>query len=272
MNELETMIKAAVQAGRAILEIYESDYAVHEKADHSPLTEADRRAHDVIMDYLKPLGIPVLSEEGRHIPYSERKEWKRFFLVDPLDGTKEFIKRNGEFTVNIAVIEDARPVSGVIYVPVKDVLYVADTVLGARKVDGLAQFEDIGADAGMAKIEKAEKAGRPLPLKPEPGRPYTVIGSRSHGSPELESFVARKRIDHGDVAFISAGSSLKFCRVAEGSADVYPRTGPTCEWDTAAGQAIAEQAGCTVNRFDTNEPLMYNKKELLNPWFIVERR
>ncbi len=263
--EIDAMVRAALDAGAAILAVYDTDYAIETKDDRSPLTEADRQAHRVIQKGLAPVGLPILSEEGRQLPYETRKGWDRFFLVDPLDGTKEFIKRNGEFTVNIAVIERGRPTAGVIYVPVQDLLYVASPSAGALRVEGCR-----GANAEPDVSSLLEK-GLPLPLTPRADRPYTVVGSRSHGSPELDAFVARLQETRGDIAFESAGSSLKFCRVAEGSADVYPRTGPTCEWDTAAGQAIAEHAGCSVTEFESGRPLRYNKENLLNPWFVVRR-
>jgi 3'(2'), 5'-bisphosphate nucleotidase len=274
MTEPETMtcltesIVAAIDAGSAILDVYDSNFEVELKADQSPLTLADRKAHHIIEERLKPLGLPILSEEGRHMPFEDRRSWQRFFLVDPLDGTKEFIKRNGEFTVNIALVEGHTPVMGVIVVPVKGVLYFAAPGLGARRVDDIAPYT---SPQGRPDPNAIIAAGHPLPIRPSDDRPYTVIGSRSHGSPELEDIVNKLKDDHGEVAFVSAGSSLKLCRVAEGSADIYPRTGPTCEWDTGAGQAIAEQAGCAVTRFGTETPLRYNKEDLLNPWFVVER-
>ncbi|MFZ7124552.1 MAG: 3'(2'),5'-bisphosphate nucleotidase CysQ [Desulfobacterales bacterium] len=269
MNEIAIMAATAVEAGHAILEIYGTGFEVEEKSDHSPITTADRKAHDIITARLEPAGLPILSEEGRHLPYDTRKGWARFFLVDPLDGTREFIKRNGEFTVNIAVIENHRPVAGVIYVPVRDVLYLAARGSGAFRIENASSHFEGNTDPD---IQALSAAGVPLPLRGPTDRPYTVIGSRSHSTPELEAFVHEKEREHGRIDFISAGSSLKFCRVAEGSADIYPRTGPTCEWDTAAGQAIAEQAGATVKEFHTGKPLRYNKEDLLNPWFVVERR
>ncbi|MCB2145264.1 MAG: 3'(2'),5'-bisphosphate nucleotidase CysQ [Deltaproteobacteria bacterium] len=270
---LKTAITCAVAAGKAILEVYDSaDMVVEKKADNSPLTLADRRSHDIIVAGIAGFGIPILSEEGRNIPFAERKQWSRMWIVDPLDGTKEFIKRNGEFTVNIALAESGRPTMGVIFVPASDTLYFADLDLGAFKIDS---WEKIGAGekkpGEMDDLEAlVEKAFR-MPLRHEKDRPFTIMGSRSHATPELEAYVETMRHHYGEVEFISSGSSLKICLVAEGRADVYPRLGPTMEWDTAAGQAIAVASGALVVRHDDGSVLAYNKENLLNPWFIVKR-
>jgi 3'(2'), 5'-bisphosphate nucleotidase len=219
----------------------------------------------VIEKALAPFGIPVLSEEGREIPYAERAGWQTLWIVDPLDGTKEFVKRNGEFTVNIALVKKTVPVMGVIYVPVQDQLYFADSEHGAYRLENVKKIKDFEPMA-------LRSAGDRLPLRPGPCDPYTIVGSRSHATEALKRFVEEKRREKGTVNFISAGSSLKICRVAEGSADIYPRLAPTMEWDTAAGQAIAEAAGATLVRHDTGERLTYNREELLNPWFVVRRR
>jgi 3'(2'), 5'-bisphosphate nucleotidase len=276
---LLTAVKAAIDAGHAILDVYRSsDFEVEEKADKSPLTLADKRSHEIIVERLGKLDIPILSEEGKDIPYEERKRWETYWLIDPLDGTKEFIKKNGEFTVNIAMIRDRKPAGGVIYVPDKNVLYFALDSLGSYKADSIDGIEAINsqvigsvAESTAEAIDSIIDASTTLPAGYPTNRPFTIIGSRSHASPELEAFVEEKRQEYGEVEFISAGSSLKLCLVAEGKADIYPRTGPTMEWDTAAGQAIAENAGCKVLQYDTNEPLIYNKENLLNPWFVVLR-
>ena len=271
---LYTAITSALAAGKAILEVYDSaDMGVEKKADDSPLTLADRRAHDIILADISDFGIPVLSEEGRNIPFGERSQWPRMWIVDPLDGTKEFIKRNGEFTVNIALVEKGSPTMGVVYVPVTDSLYFADLERGSFRIDacaktGIGDKPSGGIDPLASLVEKALR----LPLPPDGDRPFTIMGSRSHATPELEAYVEAMRQSHGRVDFISSGSSLKICRVAEGRADVYPRLGPTMEWDTAAGQAIAVAAGVRVVRHDNGHPLAYNKENLLNPWFIVERK
>jgi 3'(2'), 5'-bisphosphate nucleotidase len=276
---LLTALSAALDAGRAILDVYRSsDFKVEEKADKSPLTLADKRSHEIIVKRLGQLDIPILSEEGKDIPYKERKRWETYWLIDPLDGTKEFIKKNGEFTVNIAIIRNRKPAAGVIYVPDKNVLYYALSNLGSFKADSIRGIESEirqstgpAADIAAEAMENVIDVSTALPFNDSANRPFTIIGSRSHASPELEAFVEEKRQEHGEVEFISAGSSLKLCLVAEGKADIYPRTGPTMEWDTAAGQAIAENAGCKVLQYDTHEPLIYNKEDLLNPWFVVLR-
>lgn len=249
---LATAIKAALDAGRDIMEIYddpEADFGIERKADNSPLTRADKAAHARIMTYLEPTGIPVLSEEGAHLPFDERRTWQRLWIVDPLDGTKEFIKRNGEFTVNIALVEDGSPVMGVIYVPVKQQLYYG--IVGE----------------GATKEEDGVRSSLPLPAGE---RAFTVVASRSHLSAETADFIDNLRREHPDLELVSSGSSLKICLVAEGRADIYPRHAPTMEWDTAAGDAIARAAGREVVDAMTDEPLRYNKEDLHNPWFVVE--
>jgi len=268
---LLTSIQAAISAGTAILEVYRSaEFEIEEKADKSPLTLADRRSHEVIVSYLTTFDIPILSEEGRDIPYQDRNNWDTYWLIDPLDGTKEFIKKNGEFTVNIALIRQNKPVAGVIYVPDRDTLYFASTEIGAYKADSpqVTGLSDSDPDQGLTDLIGLSTR---LPIDQSSKRPYTIAGSRSHATPELEAVVERKRREHGEVEFIAAGSSLKLCLVAEGRADIYPRTGPTMEWDTAAGQAVVECSGAKVYQYDTEEPLGYNKENLLNPWFVVVR-
>ena len=264
-----TTILAAKRAGEAILEVYDSDFAVEQKDDKSPLTLADKRSHEIIENVLEQTvtannsTVPILSEEGKEIPYDERIKWEYFWLVDPLDGTKEFVKRNGEFTVNIALIHKHKPVLGIIYIPVKDVFYFATINFGAYKL------ENSGILTENLSIEELIDKSQKLPLNSNDKTTLTVIGSRSHTSEEFTEFVKQLNQKHENVEFISSGSSLKLCLVAEGKADVYPRFGPTMEWDTAAGQAIVEQAKCTVMEAETNEPLNYNKSNLLNPFFIV---
>lgn len=262
-------VLAAKKAGDAILEVYGSDFSVEQKEDRSPLTLADRSSHEIIAGQLKSrqaCKLPLLSEEGRDILYGERKTWEYYWLVDPLDGTKEFIKRNGEFTVNIALMHKDSPVMGVILVPVKDILYFAAEGIGAFKISDTSWIKN-----GLS-FEALEGKAHKLPLKTETGaRTFTAIASRSHMSDATSSYLDGLKKEHGEVGIVSAGSSLKFCLVAEGSADIYPRFGPTMEWDTAAGQAIVEQAGGKVLQHETGEPLRYNKESLLNPWFIVRR-
>jgi 3'(2'), 5'-bisphosphate nucleotidase len=264
-------LQAAVLAGDAIMEVYRTDFGVDYKSDRSPLTLADQRAHDIITKCLLPLEIPILSEEGKNIPYAERKNWDTLWIVDPLDGTKEFVKKNDEFTVNIALVHDQTPVFGVIYVPVKNMLYFGRMTEGAYLLDNRKLLERLsGSTADLPALEEVTAAGRRLPVSKPGQSPYVIVGSRSHLTPEVEAFVDVKKQHYDQVEFISAGSSLKFCLVAEGKAAIYPRLGPTMEWDTAAGQAIAAASGAHVYCHDTGKPLLYNRPDLLNPWFVVE--
>jgi 3'(2'), 5'-bisphosphate nucleotidase len=238
-------------AGSAVMDIYRSDFSVEQKSDKSPVTLADRHSHEILTAFLKKrYAFPVLSEEGKDIPYETRRTWEAFWLVDPLDGTKEFIKRNGEFTINVCLVRRGRPVFGIVYAPAKEVLYYASQSDGAYKID-----------AGTA---------RRLPLSAARSQ-FVVVGSRSHATPAFETVADRLRKRYGDVSIISAGSSLKFCLVAEGAADLYPRYGHTMEWDTAAGQVIVEEAGGGVINPETGAPLSYGKESLLNPPFVAYR-
>ena len=263
---LSVAIRAALAAGRDIMAIYtdpSQDFGIERKADNSPLTLADKAAHRRIVDILQATYLPILSEEGLHGDYAERRQWDAFWLVDPLDGTKEFIKRNGEFTVNIALVMDTHPHVGVVYVPAQRVLYFGEPLLGAWKVTDIEEWDETERLPDL--LQRAQR----LPLPQPEGRPFTIVVSRSHLSPETEQFIEEKRREHGEVECISRGSSLKICLVAEGSADVYPRYAPTMEWDTAAGHAIAACAGRWVYKAGTTEPLKYNKEDLHNPWFEV---
>lgn len=261
---LEEAIKASIDGGKEILEVYQSTINVVYKEDNSPLTEADKRSHLAIEKVLSQYSIPVLSEEGKHQNFSERKEWESLWIVDPLDGTKEFIKRNGEFTVNIALVEKDELTIGVIYVPVGDVLYFAAKGVGAYR---LKDAQEILASGSLREwIQKSKN----LPEKQD--RAFTMVGSRSHMSNETAEYFEAIQKKHPNAQVISKGSSLKICMVAEGSADVYPRFAPTMEWDTAAGHAIANQAGFELVRPDDEKPLEYNKENLLNPWFIVRAK
>lgn len=261
---LLTAINAAIEAGAKINSIYndpESDFGIETKSDQSPLTIADKKSNDVIMKFLSATQIPVLSEEGRSIPFEERSEWENLWIVDPLDGTKEFIKRNGEFTVNIALVKNGTPVLGVIYLPVKEILYFGALGTGSyrKRVSDNERIEDLNF-----LMESADK----LPIASE-ARSYRVVASRSHCSQETIDFIQKLEQEHGLVERVSSGSSIKICMVAEGSADIYPRFAPTMEWDTAAGHAIALYAGKQVYQQDNITPVIYNKENLLNPWFIV---
>ncbi|CAM2813179.1 3'(2'),5'-bisphosphate nucleotidase CysQ [Moritella viscosa] len=239
----------AVAAGQEILTIYQRDFKVDTKDDNSPVTEADIAANDIIVASLRTItpNIPILSEEGVSIPWDERKQWQTFWLVDPLDGTKEFIKRNGEFTVNIALIHNQQPILGVVYAPVLDKLYYTNTD-GAFLLHG---------------GETVKLAALPIPND----EIVKVVGSRSHASPEMALYVSR----FTETDIIPVGSSLKFCLIAEGSAHCYPRLGPTCWWDTGAGHAVACAAGAKVVQLD-GSPLLYNHQEsVLNPFFVVAK-
>ena len=260
---LLNVIRAALVAGRAILEVYASaDMGVEMKADNSPLTRADKASNAVLMDTLTATELPVLSEEGRNIPYEERSGWQRFWLVDPLDGTKEFIKRNGEFTTNVALIDNGTPIAGVVYAPVLDTLYFGSRDMGAYRVEFASRTD-------MSSMDTLLSSALPLPRPGRTDTTFVIVGSRSHPSPEFAAYIDQKKTEHDEVDIRSIGSSLKICLVAEGTADVYPRLGPTMEWDTGAGHAVALAAGCTINVHETGTPLQYNKENLLNPFFIV---
>ena len=258
-------VVAAIKAGKEILDIYEGAFEVEYKDDQSPLTIADKKAHNTIIKELKPTGIPVLSEEGRDIPFGDREQWRDLWIVDPLDGTKEFIKQNGEFTVNIALAERGVPVLGVIYVPVEERLYFAGQGLGAYRKDEAAH--------GELPEDLEDLMDSAVKLPEDQQRPFTLVGSRSHMNEETAQFLEDLRDDHPEVEVMSKGSSLKICMVAEGSADIYPRFAPTMEWDTAAGHAIVKEAGFEIYQAkNEGEPLEYNKEDLLNPWFVVKRK
>ncbi len=247
-QRLDQLLEISRRAGEVILEVYAGDFSIVEKADSSPLTQADLAAHHLICAALADIDpdTPVLSEESAEIPFSERRQWQEYWLVDPLDGTKEFVNRNGEFTVNIALILDHAPVMGMVHVPVSGKTYFGARGIGAFCRDG-------------------QKDAKVISCRQPAAKPMVVVGSRSHANPDLE-----KRLDAiGPYRLISMGSSLKFCLVAEGKADFYPRLGPTSEWDTAAAQAVVEAAGGQVTTLD-GQALSYNTKEsLLNPEFLV---
>ena len=260
---------AAIEAGGRIMEVYldpSQDFGIETKADNSPLTRADRLSDKVIGDALATTAIGVLSEESLHAPYEERRGWERLWIVDPLDGTKEFIKKNGDFTVNIALAEGGRPTLGVIYVPATGELFWGLVAEGrAGRVDG------VGAGVRFGSFGELASASVALPACGG-GRPFTVVASRSHINAETKAYIDALAEERPGLQTVSRGSSLKLCMVAEGKADAYPRFAPTMEWDTAAGQAIAEAAGCEVVRADDGRPLIYNKEDLHNPWFIVRRK
>ncbi|MFP4266954.1 MAG: 3'(2'),5'-bisphosphate nucleotidase CysQ [Spirochaetaceae bacterium] len=289
-------LRAALEGGAEILEVYNSDnFDVSRKADDSPLTLADRWAHEVIESALQETGIPLLSEEGAQLSYEERARWGSYWLVDPLDGTKEFIKRNGEFTVNIALMAPEplpspagplhsshseashTPAAGVVYVPVKDILYAGLAGEGAWKLNRASALLFDRPDQDNREkcqnpavlYELLKSSGSSLPSEDPDSRPFSAVVSRSHNSPETEELMDELEGEYGPAQRVSSGSSIKLCLVAEGTADVYPRFAPTMEWDTAAGDAVCRAAGCAVTQKDRKTPLRYNKEDLHNPWFVV---
>ena len=244
---IEPVVALAVEAGNAILEVYATEFDVQSKSDESPLTQADLASNQCIVAGLAKLtpDIPIISEESGLPEFEERRQWNCYWLIDPLDGTKEFVNRNGEFTVNIALIESNRPIFGVVHVPVQNKTYIGCEGRGSELRDG----------GEVTKVQVSETSGVPV----------RIVGSRSHRGSSLDAFLERL----GESDIVPMGSSLKFCTVAEGNADVYPRLGLTSEWDTAAAQAVVEQAGGKVLELD-GKPLSYNKKsDILNPWFVV---
>lgn len=244
---LDNALTAATRACHEILLIYNSsNFEVESKGDNSPLTLADKNAHEVISETLKSSGLPILSEEGKSIPYSIRKNWDLFWMVDPLDGTKEFIKRNGEFTVNIALIKDQKPVMGVVSVPVTGEVYYGAEGMGSFKI----MKEETHQLGSIGKTDTAKRGIR-------------VVASRSHLSTETQQFIDSLI----DPVLVSKGSSLKFMMMADGLADIYPRFAPTMEWDTAAAQAVIAPLGIQVVSIEDGMPLRYNKENLLNPFF-----
>lgn len=264
-NYLYIAIRAALDAGKSIMDIYSepnADFGIERKEDNSPLTLADKASNQLIVSALSVTPFPILSEEEKQCPFEERKNWKILWIVDPLDGTKEFIKRNGEFTVNIALVNNGVPVLGVIYVPVRKELYFACDTIGAYKLTNIDSATQPSMD------EMRQKAVRLPSALIHQG--IVVVASRSHQTEETTRYIENLRKKGQPVTLISSGSSLKICLVAEGSADIYPRFAPTMEWDTAAGHAIARAAGCDVFHIDEKTPLFYNKKELQNPWFVVK--
>ena len=245
---IEPIVALAEDAGRAILEVYSTNFEVQSKADESPLTQADLASHYCIVEGLEQLtpGLPIISEESGLPDFEERRRWDRYWLIDPLDGTKEFVNRNGEFTVNIALIENNRPVFGVVHVPVHQKTYVGCENVGAERRDG-------------------DRPPEPIRVAAASRDPVRVVGSRSHRGASLDAYLEGL----GEHDMVPMGSSLKFCVIAEGGADLYPRLGPTSEWDTAAAQAVVEQAGGSVVTLD-GKPMTYNaKSDMLNPYFFV---
>ncbi len=262
---LDIAIEASIKAGIEIMNIYSNDYfEVKNKEDDSPLTKADLASNTIINTHLEKTGIPIISEENKQLSYEERKTWKISWIVDPLDGTKEFIKRNGEFTVNIALVENGVPILGVIYAPATRQIYYAST---GDQIANKAII-DLNKDTGMWNLSEQQAL---LPSKTSK-RLVRAVGSRSHMNKETEDFVSQLKEKYEQVEIVPKGSSLKFCIVADGGADIYPRFAPTMEWDTAAGHAICSASGINVISKDTGAELRYNKKSLVNSSFLVCRK
>lgn len=261
-KNLNIAIKAAIEAGIEILRIYETDFKIEIKDDNSPLTQADKNANIIINRYLKPTGIPIISEENKQLDYEERKHWEHCWIVDPLDGTKEFIKRNGEFTVNIALAENGTPALGVIYVPVTKTLYFTSSDLKSSK--------KIVLDSDYIAVEDILENAKSIQPNSKPAvEVVRIVGSRSHLNEDTEKFIAQIEKEN-KIEIVSKGSSLKFCLVAEGKAQIYPRFAPTMEWDTAAGHAICKAVGLKVIDQTTGISMQYNKANLLNNYFLVK--
>ncbi|MBA3664364.1 MAG: 3'(2'),5'-bisphosphate nucleotidase CysQ [Bacteroidetes bacterium] len=264
---LKLAITAALRAGKEILEIYDTDFTVEIKSDDTPVTAADKAASNSIIKDLSVTAIPVLSEEDEHFTFEKRKDWKHLWIIDPLDGTKEFVKRNGEFTVNIALVEDHEPIIGVIYSPVFRHLYFAAKGLGSFKVnahDVISLLNSKGMNDPDSFIKQAAK----LPLSKLP-EAYTIVASRSHLSKEVNERISKAKLSHKECNITNTGSSIKFCWVAEGLAHEYPRFGTTMEWDTAAGQCIIQEAGGEVIDFATGLSMKYNRENLKNNNFVA---
>ncbi|VGO18236.1 3'(2'),5'-bisphosphate nucleotidase CysQ [Pontiella sulfatireligans] len=277
---IEIAVKAAIEAGEAILEIYAQDFEVEYKADESPLTSADKAAHNIIVKALETTPYPVLSEESAEIGYSERKGWTTYWLVDPLDGTKEFIKKNGEFTVNIALIKDGVPLMGVVYVPVEETIYCGQSDVECG-MSAWKSMECVGKTYNELLKSAVALSTSNYSLSTKQ-RTLRVVASKSHCNDETRQFIAELEEKFGSAELVSRGSSLKLCMVAEGSADIYPRIAPTMEWDTAAAHAVVTAAGGRVFSYASDvaassytavnsdlKDLPYNKENLLNTYFVV---
>jgi 3'(2'), 5'-bisphosphate nucleotidase len=261
---LRIAIDAALEGGKKIMEVYDShNVRITLKKDFSPLTEADIKSNEIIKGYLKETGLPFLSEEEKGTPYAERRNWDLFWMVDPLDGTKEFIKRNGEFTVNIALIKGSAPLMGIIYAPYLKDLYFSYPGSGSYKISK-------SASERFTNKTLKDLIAIALPLPVSAGRErFTAIGSRSHMSLKTWAYFRKLRKIYRNPEIIKIGSALKLCLVAEGKADLYPRFSPSMEWDIAAGHAIIEGAGFIICEYSSNKPLRYNKENLMNPFFIA---
>lgn len=271
MNELELLklaMHAALEAGEEILKYYKTSFEIETKADDTPVTIADKASGKCISKVLEQSNIPVISEEEDISDFEIRKNWKRVWIVDPLDGTKEYIKRNGEFAVNIALVENGKPTIGVIYAPVNRDIYFASKNYGSYKI---AQHDLIYELTKKNIVDFLFEFGKKLPLQKTPAT-YTVVASRSHLSKEVNQRIDSLKKIYAEVDIISVGSSIKQCWVAEGKAHEYPRYGTTMEWDTAAGQCILELAGSFLLDIETNLPLVYNKQNMKNNFFVAKQK
>jgi len=267
---LNFAIKAALNAGKEILKIYETNFSVEVKNDNTPVTIADKKASETIINTLRHLEIPIICEEEPLCDYLIRKDWERLWLVDPLDGTKEFVKRNGEFTVNIALIENNKPVVGVIYSPVFEEMYYAAKNTGSYKICQEKLIQEIDKNQ-INFIEGVLSNSEKLPNQLLPKK-YTVVASRSHLNRDINEHLEKLKRTFGEVDMINVGSSIKQCWIAEGKAHEYLRLGTTMEWDTAAGQCIIEQSGGQITDLETNAPLLYNKPNMKNNFFIAKQK
>ncbi len=264
---LECAIKASIDAGKEILRIYNTAFFVETKSDNTPVTEADKTSGKIIASSLAHFNIPLISEEDEVMDYSIRKSWEKVWIVDPLDGTKEFVKRNGEFAINIAMVEKSSPVIGIIYAPVLDTLYFACKSFGSYKVENASVVYSRNKNIKLnSLIDVAVK----LPLQNPPAN-YTMVVSRSHLSREINDYIKKREHIYGKVNTISVGSSIKQCWVAEGLAHEYPRLGRTMEWDTAAGQCILEESQAKLLDLQTNKSMIYNKLSVENNFFVATR-
>jgi 3'(2'), 5'-bisphosphate nucleotidase len=256
----EDIFEIIVRAGNEIIKVYQSnDFQVEMKSDKTPLTIADKNSNHVIVDGLKKIfpKIPILSEESKKTPFQTRKEWEYLWIIDPLDGTKEFIKKNGEFSINLALVKDGTPIFGILYLPVKDILYYAVKGYGAYKKENSGIFKRLFNSDEDKEYEKIADS------------PKRIIISRSHYTEETQQFVKEIEKQFSKVQLISVGSAMKIAYLAEGKADIYPRLAPTMEWDIAAGQIVLEESGGEILDFYEKTPLIYNKENLRNPWFVA---
>ena len=276
---MKIAISAANEAGKAILAIYSKGFTVEYKKDNSPLTDADCAANEIIRYKLSKTSYPIISEENKQISYGQRKNWNKYWLVDPIDGTKEFIKRNGEFTVNIAFIENGKPILGVVFLPVMSTYYLGDNNGAFKAISGI-HFKSI--DDLLFKINSNHDRLQQIHVSNNIKESLKVVASKSHFNDATMNFISELEDVYGKAKYISKGSSLKLCMVAEGLADFYPRIAPTCEWDTAAAHAVVNAAGGSVLKYDDKinareyykdnkllGELSYNKENILNPYFIV---